>query len=116
MLGQYAEASQDVHHALSIAADTAAAAQWRGMGARTQAEARQYFIQSFRRRLGTFVAREYARFRLRRVPFIGAARALVAQRPRRGAGGIGGGGAGAGVRVQDFFAFQAHLPHLAAAD
>ena len=116
MEDEYAEASHDVHHALSVAADTAASGQWRRMGARNQAEARQYFIQSFRRRLGTFVAREYARFRLRRVPFIGAARALVAQRPQRGAGGIGGGGGGAGMRLQDFFAFQAHLPHLAAAD
>ena len=42
--------------------------------------------------LGLFVAREFARYRLRREPFIGTSRASVAARLQRGAPGMGGGG------------------------
>ena len=40
-------------------------------GARSEAEARSYYVARLRRSWGIMVAREMARFRLRRVPFIG---------------------------------------------
>ena len=77
VFGHYSEASDDAHELLSITADELARRQWRGFGSRTQAEARGFFIQRLRRRLGLIVGREMARHRLRRIPFIGVPRAAV---------------------------------------
>ena len=83
---------------------------WRGMGARSEAEARGHFVSWIYRRLGCYVVREFARHRLRRVPAIGLTREQLRARARDGLGrrGDAGAGAGAGLRAADFFAFQAH--------
>ena len=75
--GAYGEASPDVHALLTVAADGLAARQWRDMGARTQEEARSFIVSSLRRRLGLVICREFARHRIRRVPYIGVPRAVV---------------------------------------
>ena len=43
-------------------------------GARTQEEARSFIVSSLRRRLGLVICREFARHRIRRVPYIGVPR------------------------------------------
>ena len=78
--GAYGEASPDVHALLTVAADGLAARQWRDMGARTQEEARSFIVSSLRRRLGLVICREFARHRIRRVPYIGVPRAVVERR------------------------------------
>ena len=79
--GAYGEVSPDVH---AVAADGLAARQWRDMGARTQEEARSFIVSSLRRRLGLVICREFARHRIRRVPYIGMPRAVVKRRIQRG--------------------------------
>ena len=54
------------------------------MGARTQEEARSFIVSSLRRRLGLVICREFARHRIRRVPYIGVPRAVVERRMQRG--------------------------------
>ena len=98
MFGHYGEASEDVHSLLSIAADKLSAKRWRTLGARSAAEARSFFVNLVRRRLGCFAMREMARHRLRRIPYIGMTRAALQVRVRRGGGQVGGGEDGAGVR------------------
>ena len=78
------------------------------MGARSPEEARSFFASALRRRLGCFVAREFARYRLRRLPYIGATRDAVAARGIR-RGRHRGRDSGAGVRDDDFHAYQALL-------
>ena len=66
------------------------------------------FIALYRRRLGCFVAREMARHRLRRLPFVGATRAQVRARGRRGDAQLGAGARGAdggGMRAEDYYAY-----------
>ena len=82
-----------------------ARSQWARMGARTQAEARAFFMASYRRRMGVAVVREMARHRLRRVPLIGVPRAAVVTRRQRGVGVHG-----VPVALSDFYAFQAYMP------
>ena len=60
-----------------------ARAQWRRYGARSEAEAYGFFVASLRRMLGVFVAREFARHRLRRLPFVGMTRAAFDAYQRR---------------------------------
>ena len=84
VFGAYGEASPDVHALLTVAADGLAARQWRDMGARTQEEARSFIVSSLRRRLGHVICREFARHRIRRVPYIGVPRAVVERRMQRG--------------------------------
>ena len=79
---------------------------WQGYGARTLEEARSWLMASLRRRMGLFVVREMARHRLRRIPFIGATRASVVARGRRGVGHLGGHVDTAGVQPEDFQAHQ----------
>ena len=50
---------------------------WRQMGARTQSEARPYFVASVRRELGLTFVIAMARHRLQREPFVGMTRAQV---------------------------------------
>ena len=102
--GAYGEASPDVHALLTVAAD----------GARTQEEARSFIVSSLRRRLGLVICLEFARHRIRRVPYIGVPRAVVERRMQRGQL-IGG----PQVRVPlyvpyaDFFQYQAGAGRLA---
>lgn len=74
VFGQYAEASADVHSLIQAIATEAADAMWRDMGARSRTEARAFFLSHYRRRWGLLAAREYARHRIRRVPYIGMPR------------------------------------------
>ena len=105
-----------MHALLSVAADGLAARQWRDMGARTQEEARSFIVSSLRRRLGLVICREFARHRIRRVPYIGVPRAVVERRTQRGQL-IGGAQAQAPLYVPyaDFYQFQAGAGRLAAA-
>lgn len=112
--GAYGEASLDVHALLTVAADGLAARQWRDMGARTQEEARSFIVSSLRRRLGLVICREFARHRIRRVPYIGVPRAVVERRMQRGQL-IGGPQARVPLYVPyaDFFQYQAGAGRLA---
>ena len=105
VFGQYGEASTDVHSLLSLAADGHASQRWRELGCRSREEARGIFVALLRRRLGCFVVREFARHRLRRLPYVGATHAAVAARGHRD----GQQGDGGGVRPDDFYAYQALL-------
>ena len=97
-----------------VAADGMAARQWRDMGARTQEEARSFIVSSLRRRLGLVICREFARHRIRRVPYIGVPRAVVERRMQRGQL-IGGPQARVPLYVPyaDFFQYQAGAGRLA---
>ena len=114
LFGAYGKASPDVHALLTVAADGLAARQWRDMGARTQEEARSFIVSSLRRRLGLVICREFARHRIRRVPYIGVPRAVVEQRMQRGQL-IGGPQARVPLYVPyaDFYQYQAGAGRLA---
>ena len=86
----------------------------RGGKPRTQEEARSFIISSLRRRLGLVICREFARHRIRRVPYIGVPRAVVEQRMQRGQL-IGGPQARVPLYVPyaDFFQYQAGAGRLA---
>ena len=108
VFGNYAEASPDVHSLIALAAQAMAQRRWQSMGARSAEEARSFLVAALRRRLGCFVAREFARYRLRRLPYVGASRAAVAARGIRHSRHRGR-DPGAGVRDDDFHAYQALL-------
>ena len=66
-------------------AEALAGQRWRLMGARTQTEARAYFISTVRRELGITFVIAMARHRLQREPFVGMSPAAVrAMRDARG--------------------------------
>ena len=46
----------------------------------TEEEAYGYWVKQFRRQMGLTIVRGFARFRIRRVPFIGVPRAFVRDR------------------------------------
>ena len=82
--------------------------EWARLGARSEAEARAFFLQSYRRRLGVCVVREFARHRLRRVHMVGVARGhLQAPRPVRPSPHH--------PSPMEFFTYQAFAPHLGVA-
>ena len=104
VFGQYGEASPDVHEVLLLAAEEAGRRAWERLGARSEVEARAYFLHAFRRRVGVGVVRAFARHRIGRVSMVGA---------------TGGVLRGQGPRMQprpearapfEFFAYQAYLP------
>ena len=108
IFGNYGEASRDVHTLLHISATRLARRHWRSMGARTESEARSFYVARLRRRMGVAAVREFARHRLRRVPYVGVPRAVVEQRMQREA--LRNRMAGdplAEPPYADFFAFQA---------
>ena len=82
------EASLDVHALISLAAHALARKHWRASGARNEAEARSWWAARCRRRVGVAVARAYARYRLRRLVFIGVPRAALDDRRRRDAAAL----------------------------
>ena len=85
VVGQYGEASEDVHWIADAVADALAGQRWRLMGARTRTEARAFFIGIVRRELGLTFVIAMARHRLQREPFVGMSRAaLRAMRDSRG--------------------------------
>ena len=83
-------------------------------GGGTQEEARSFIVSSLRRRLGLVICREFARHRIRRVPYIGVPRAVVEQRMQRGQL-IGGPQARVPLYVPyaDFYQYQAGAGRLA---
>ena len=108
VFGNYGELSCDCHALLELAATATARKRWGLMAARTMVEARGYIIQRLRQRMGIVCAREFARYRLRRVAYCGVQRAALVQRMQRGMPGLGGGGARAHVwRADHFLADQA---------
>ena len=115
VFGNYAEVSSDVHYLLDSCAERLAAASWRLLGSRSQEEARGLHVARLRQRLGLFVAREFARVRLRRLPFVGCDRAaLSSRRSRHAPAGNHAPRAGAGFRLADFAALQVRLQPLPA--
>ena len=112
--GLRAEKKPIIYALLTVAANGLAARQWRDMGARTQEEARSFIVSSLRRRLGLVICREFARHRIRRVPYIGVPRAVVERRMQRGQL-IGGPQARVPLYVPyaDFFQYQAGAGRLA---
>ena len=113
VFGNYSEASPDVHHCIAAAAAEAAKRNWRELGARRAEEAKSFYVASFRRRLGVFVAREFARHRLSRECFIGVPRRLVDLRVLRQGMGYRRPDAGDGPTPADFFAHQQRIIHPA---
>ena len=83
-VGHYGEASADVHELVDICADRSAEATWRSMGARSQAEARSFYVMRYRRDLGVAFALAFIQHRTRRTPQVGvshdAVRALAQRR------------------------------------
>ena len=82
--GAFAEASESVHTLCDFAATAGAAAAWRRMGSRTQAEARAFLVTQLRRSWGISAARAAAHLRTSRVCYVGMP-ARVAQGLRRAA-------------------------------
>ena len=110
VLVQYCECSSDVHDLIdaAAAADALARRHWARMGMHTQSEAKGYFVNQLRRRLGTVAMREMARHRLNRVHFVGMPRAVVeAIMSARGRAGARGGGSGSEPTLDDFHGWQA---------
>ena len=114
VFGGYAEASADVHSLIELAAHTLARKHWRQAGARTEAEARSYWVGMCRRRIGVAATRAMALHRIRRSVFVGVARAVLDDRARRGVAAVGDDRA---PRDGDLHAFYAHQilvgPHMA---
>ena len=75
--GQYSEVSPDVHSLVKVCAESIANRRWRELGARSAKEACGFVTAAVKRRLGLVLAREMARFRLRRVPAIGVPNAAL---------------------------------------
>ena len=93
VFGAHGEGSPDVHHSIEASARQRARQTWRGFGARTEEEAYGYWVQQFRRLMGVTIVREFARLRIRRVPFLGVPREFVRDRAR-GRRVVQAGGAG----------------------
>ena len=107
VFGNHGEASPDVHHFISAAARRLARTTWDRLGARSEDEAYSYHVQRFRRDIGIATARECARYRLLRVPFIGVPRAVIRDRHagRREARAV----PAQGPMQADFFRHQADI-------
>ena len=87
VVGQYGEASTDVHELFDIAVERATRDSWRFLGARSQAEARSYFASSMRRAWGVAFVREMARHRVSRLCYVGTTRRAGARAARAQADG-----------------------------
>ena len=84
VFGSFAEASPDVHAIIDLCARALARKHWRSSGARSEKEARSVWVACCRRRIGVAVARAYARYRIRRVVYVGVPRAVIDERAPRG--------------------------------
>ena len=71
-----------MHHSIEASARQRARQTWRSFGAHTEEEAYGYWVQQFRRLMGVTIVREFARLRIRRVPFLGVPREFVRDRGR----------------------------------
>ena len=86
---------------------------WQRAGCRSEAEARSWWVASARRRVGCAVTRAFARYRLRRLPFVGVPRAVLDARVRRGQAGFRAGAAADGghafdAELRGLYGFQVH--------
>ena len=115
VFGNHGEASQDVHHFISAAARKLASDTCDRLGARSEDEAYSCHVQRFRRDVGIAVAREFARYRLLRVPFVGVPRAVIRDRHagRRERGGESGASSGSDNWSDAGRLLQASGQHLA---
>ena len=88
--------------ARKLASDT-----WDRLGARSEDEAYSCHVQRFRRDVGIAIAREFARYRLLRVPFVGVPHAVIRDRHagRREARAV----PAQGPMQADFFRHQAGI-------
>ena len=68
-----------MHDLLEAAAESMAKAKWAQLGCHSQGEAKGFFLNDFKRRLGLVAMREMARHRINRVHFVGMPRAVVDQ-------------------------------------
>ena len=109
VFGQYGEASADVHSLIELAAHALARKWWRSSGARSEQEARSWWMSYCRRRIGLATVRAMARHRMRRMYFIGVPRAVLDERRRRG---VMTGGEGGYPSDADLHAFYAHQVHV----
>ena len=111
----HGEASPDAFttSSRSAAARRLARTTWDRLGARSEDEAYSCHVQRFRRDVGIATAREFARYRLLRVPFIGVPRAVVRDRHagRREARAV----PAQGPMQADFFRHQADIWQAVAA-
>ena len=73
---------------------------------RNEEEARGVWVACCRRRIGIAVARAYARYRVRRVPYVGVPRAVIDDRVQRGLAARAGPSAAA--REEDTHALWSH--------
>ena len=92
VIGSYSECSPDVHSLAVASARAWAARNWQEYGSRSEAECYSFIITAYRRQIGVYAAREMARHRLVRIPYIGIPHAALGRRTRRGDPGLGGGG------------------------
>ena len=77
VLGHFGECSPDIHHLVRAAAESLAATRWRAMGARSESEARGYFMNTVRKELSICFWTALARHRQNRLEFVGISRADV---------------------------------------
>ena len=94
--------SPDVEDLVLQCGHALARKRWRSSGARNEAEARSWWVSHCRMRIGVATARAYARYRLKRLVFVGVPRAVLDERAQRGlAGGARDAGAneGGGTRA-----------------
>ena len=92
VLGHFGECSPDIHHLARAAAECLAATRWRAMGARSEAEARGYFMNAVRKELSVSFWTALARHRQNRLDFIGISRADVQRMRDQNQRGFGMGG------------------------
>ena len=89
VFGAYGEANVDVHSLIQLAAHELARKHWRQAGARSEGEARSFWVGMCRRRIGVAATRAMARHRIRRTVFVGVPRAVLDDRARRGVAATG---------------------------
>ena len=107
VVGQYAEASAELHSLLDAIAAAMAARRWRRLGFRSEAECLSACTTLVRRRVGVAAVRAFARHRLARVPYVGLPRAVIVRHMRRQE--LARAGAARGhVSAVDLFAHQAY--------
>ena len=98
---------------LKLAGHALASRTWQRAGCRNEAEARSWWVASARRRVGCAVTCAFARYRLRRLPFVGVPRAVLDARVRRGQAGFRAGAAADGghafdAELRGLYGFQVH--------
>ena len=92
VLGHFGECSPDIHHLVRAAAESLAATRWSAMGARSESEARGYFMNAVRKELSIGFWTALARHRQNRLDFVGISRADVQRMRDQNQRGFGMGG------------------------